>query len=90
MRLNSVDIKAGIALVLLGCVSVVLYRSGVGLNGVSGIRFFMTVAFIQSAIYLLAALIGRSLSSFKLNSSDRYRVRNHISTEHSLCATISV
>ena len=57
MRLNGIDIKAGIALVLLGCVSVVLYRSGVGLDGVSGIRFFMTVAFIQSAIYLIAAWI---------------------------------
>ncbi len=58
MRLNDdVDIKAGVALLLLGCVSVVLYRAGIGLNGVSGIRFFMTVAFIQSAIYLLAAWI---------------------------------
>src|SRR4026208_386392 len=57
MRLNGVDIKAGIALVLLGCVSVGLYRSGAGLEGVSGIRFFMTVAFIQSAIYLVAAWI---------------------------------
>lgn len=34
-----------------------LYRAGVGASGVSGIRFFMTVAFIQSAIYLLAAWI---------------------------------
>jgi hypothetical protein len=42
---------------LLGCVSVGLYRAGIGLNGVSGIRFFMTVAFIQSAVYLLAAWI---------------------------------
>jgi alpha-1,6-mannosyltransferase len=57
MRLKSVDIKAGIALVLLGCVSVVLYRAGLNASGVSGIRFFMTVAFIQSAIYLLAAWI---------------------------------
>jgi len=58
MRLkNNVDIKAGIILFLLGCVSVGLYRAGIGLNGVSGIRFFMTVAFVQSAIYLLAAWI---------------------------------
>lgn len=48
---------SGIALLLLGCVSVVLYRAGVGASGVSGIRFFMTVAFIQSAIYLLAVWI---------------------------------
>src|SRR5829696_5706523 len=58
MRLDhSVDIRNGTALLLLGCVSVVLYRAGVGASGVSGIRFFMTVAFIQSAIYLLAAWI---------------------------------
>lgn len=65
MRLNqSVDIRSGVALVLLGCVSVVLYRAGVGASGVNGIRFFMTVAFIQSAIYLLAAwIVTRSRSS---------------------------
>ncbi|HEU4834300.1 MAG TPA: glycosyltransferase family 87 protein [Pyrinomonadaceae bacterium] len=51
------DIKTTVALVLLGSVSFVLYRAGIGLNGVSGIRFFMTVAFIQSAIYLVAAWI---------------------------------
>ena len=45
------------ALLLLGCVSVGLYRAGLSASGVSGIRFFMTVAFIQSAIYLLAAWI---------------------------------
>lgn len=58
MRLNrSVDIKTTIALLLLGGALVVLYRAGVGASGVSGIRFFMKVAFIQSAIYLLAAWI---------------------------------
>src|SRR5215216_4865424 len=57
VRLNRIDIKTGLALLLLGCVSVVLYRFGVGASGVSGIRFFMKVAFIQSAIYLLAAWI---------------------------------
>ena len=51
------DIKTVVALVLLGCVSVVLYRAGLNASGVGGIRFFMTVAFIQSAIYLLAAWI---------------------------------
>lgn len=49
--------KTAIALVLLGCVSVLLYRAGVTASGVSGIRLFMKVAFIQSAIYLLAAWI---------------------------------
>lgn len=58
MRLNfGGEIKNSIALCLLGCVSVVLYRAGLSASGVSGIRFFMTVAFIQSAVYLLAAWI---------------------------------
>ncbi len=51
------DRKTAVALVLLGCISVVLYRAGVTATGVSGIRLFMKVAFIQSAIYLLAAWI---------------------------------
>lgn len=42
---------------LLGGVSVALYRAGLSASGVSGIRFFMTIAFVQSAIYLLAAWI---------------------------------
>jgi len=58
MRPNrSIDIKTAIALVLLGSISVALYRAGLTANGVSGIRLFMKVAFIQSAIYLLAAWI---------------------------------
>jgi alpha-1,6-mannosyltransferase len=58
MRLNpDLNIKTGIILVLLGCVSVVLYRAGLSASGVGGIRFFMKVAFVQSAIYLLAAWI---------------------------------
>ena len=57
MRVNRLDVKTAIALVLLGCVSVVLYRAGLSASGVAGIRFFMTAAFIQSAIYLLAAWI---------------------------------
>jgi hypothetical protein len=57
VRLNRIDIKAGLALLLLGCISVVLYRYGVGATGVDGIRSFMKIAFVQSAIYLLAAWI---------------------------------
>jgi alpha-1,6-mannosyltransferase len=58
MQLNlDPDIKTSIILVLLGCVSVVLYRAGLSASGVSGIRFFMKIAFAQSAIYLLAAWI---------------------------------
>jgi hypothetical protein len=64
MRLNRVETKTVIALLLLGCVSTVLYRAGLRASGVSGIRFFMTVAFVQSAIYLLAAwVVVRSRSS---------------------------
>jgi hypothetical protein len=64
MQLKRVDIKNGIALLLLGFVSVALYRAGLGANGVGGIRFFMTVAFIQSAIYLIAAwIVTRSRAS---------------------------
>ena len=52
-----VNAKTAIALVFLGAVSMALYRAGLSASGVSGIRFFMTVAFIQSALYLLAAWI---------------------------------
>ena len=59
-RLN----KPTIALFLLGGVSVGLYRVGLSATGVPGIRLFMTVAFVQSAIYLLAAwIVVRSRSS---------------------------
>ena len=57
MRLNHGDFKTAILLILLGCVSVVLYRTGLSASGVGGIRFFMKVAFVQSAIYLVAAWI---------------------------------
>jgi len=61
---TSVDTKTGVGLLLLGCVLVVLYRAGVAASGVSGIRFFMKVAFIQSAIYLIAAwIVSRAHSS---------------------------
>src|ERR1044072_561859 len=53
-----------VILLLLGCALVVLYRAGVGASGVSGIRLFMKVAFVQSAIYLLAAwIVTRARSS---------------------------
>src|ERR1041385_3452477 len=56
--------KTAVALVLLGCVLIVLYRVGVTAGGVNGIRLFMKVAFVQSAIYLRAAwLVIRSRSS---------------------------
>src|ERR1051325_7539865 len=61
---RSVPIKTVIALFLLGGTLLVLYRAGQGASGVSGIRFFMKVAFIQSAIYLLAAwIVSRARAS---------------------------
>jgi alpha-1,6-mannosyltransferase len=57
MPVERVDVKRGVVLLLLGCMSVVLYRAGLSASGVGGIRFFMTVAFVQSAIYLVAAWI---------------------------------
>ncbi len=61
---RSLDLKTGLALLLLGCVLVVLYRAGVAASGVGGIRFFMKVAFVQSAIYLIAAwIVTRARSS---------------------------
>ena len=57
MLLNRVEVKLASALLLLGGVSAVLYRAGLSASGVGGIRFFMTVAFVQSAIYLIAAWI---------------------------------
>ena len=58
MPLNrSVQIKTIASLLLLGVALLVLYRAGVRASGVSGIRFFMKVAFFQSAIYLVAVWI---------------------------------
>ena len=57
MSLNRSDIKTAVLLLLLGSALIVLYRAGLGASGVSGIRFFMKIAFVQSAIYLLAAWI---------------------------------
>ncbi len=64
MKRLRVDTKTAIVLVLLGFVSVALYRAGLSASGVSGIRFFMKIAFAQSAIYLVAAwIVIRSRSS---------------------------
>src|SRR5690349_12861095 len=58
MPLNRrVPSKTVIALLLLGVGLLALYRAGLSASGVSGIRFFMKVAFVQSAIYLVAAAI---------------------------------
>jgi alpha-1,6-mannosyltransferase len=64
MRLNGSISKTSIALLLLGCVSVALYRAGVTAKEVSDIRFFMKVAIIQSVIYLPAVwIVMRARSS---------------------------
>jgi hypothetical protein len=49
---------------VLGCGSLVLYRVGLRADDVSDIRWFIKVALVQSAIYLLAAaIVLRSRSS---------------------------
>lgn len=59
-----IDFKTAALLLLPGCLSLALYRAGLSANGVSGIRFFMKLALIQSALYLLAAwLVMRARSS---------------------------
>jgi hypothetical protein len=51
-------------LLLLGCGSLVLYRFGVGAKSADDIRWFLKVALVQSALYLLASfIILRSRSS---------------------------
>src|ERR1041385_2464849 len=54
---RSVPNKTVIALLVLGVALLFLFRAGLGASGVSGIRFFMKIAFMQSAIYLPAAWI---------------------------------
>jgi hypothetical protein len=56
MRLNNA-VKSSALLLLLGCTLLVLYRMGLRADGVSDIRWFIKVALVQSAIYLLAAVI---------------------------------
>jgi hypothetical protein len=43
--------------VLLGCASLALYRIGLGAKSADDIRWFIKLALVQSAIYLLASLI---------------------------------
>lgn len=53
-----------IVLLLLGCASLVLYRLGLSANGTEEIRWFIKLAFVQSAIYFLAVwLVIRAGSS---------------------------
>ena len=42
---------------LLGCASLVLYRAGAGARSADDIRWFIKVALVQSAFYLLASLL---------------------------------
>lgn len=56
MRLHN-GVKSSALLLLLGCVSLVLYRIGLRADSAGDIRWFIKLALIQSAIYLPAALI---------------------------------
>ena len=64
-RTNDIINKRSAAfLVLLGCASIALYRFGAGAKTADDIRWFLKVALIQSALYLLASfIILRSRSS---------------------------
>jgi hypothetical protein len=55
MRLN--DRVSGVLLLLLGGASLVLYRAGLRADGVADIRWFIKLALVQSAIYLLATIV---------------------------------
>lgn len=57
MRRNYGLNRTSALLLLLGITSLVLYRAGLGAEGVGGISWFLKVALIQSALYLLAAWI---------------------------------
>src|SRR5919106_5531001 len=58
MRLNGrLDWKTAAFLLLLGCVSLLLCRAGVGADDPGDIRWFIKVALAQSAIYMIAVWI---------------------------------
>jgi alpha-1,6-mannosyltransferase len=56
--------RSAALLLLLGCASLALYRIGAGAKSADDIRWFLKVALVQSALYLLASfIILRSRSS---------------------------
>jgi hypothetical protein len=56
--------RSAALLLLLGCASLALYRAGVAAKSADDIRWFLKVALVQSALYLLASfIILRSRSS---------------------------
>ena len=58
MRLTDrVNLRTAGLLLLLGCILLVLYRVGVRADNVDDIRWFLKVALVQSAIYLVAVWI---------------------------------
>ena len=57
MRLDRVNLRTGALLVVLGGASLVLYRAGSGASGVAGISWFIKIALVQSALYLIGAWI---------------------------------
>ena len=58
---HTVPIITNVALVVIGCLLVVLYRVGLRSRGVTDIVWFIKLALVQSAVYLVAAwLIWRA------------------------------
>ena len=57
MRLDRVSLRTGAILVVLGGTSLLLYRAGLGADGVADISWFIKLALVQSAIYLVAVWI---------------------------------
>lgn len=57
MRLDGASLRTGAILVVLGSTSLLLYRAGLGANGVADISWFIKLALVQSALYLVAAWI---------------------------------
>ena len=54
MRLDRVSLRTSAILIVLGGTSLVLYRAGLGADGVADISWFIKLALVQSAIYLVA------------------------------------
>lgn len=65
MRLNDgISLRTGVLLLLLGCLSLVLYRLGLRAEGVRDIQWFIKLALVQSVIYLFAIwIVVRARSS---------------------------
>jgi alpha-1,6-mannosyltransferase len=54
MRLDRISLRTAAILIGLGGTSALLYRAGLGANGVADIGWFIKLALVQSGIYLVA------------------------------------